>query len=253
MIPFNPCGLICDWGRHRYKTRCRFFKDSDRVDEILWYPAAPGAKCIPFPTIFYQGIWDRDPDGIDEYVEGPGEQWDEQHITTHMGVVPGSGTGHYCGTPEMFLEGAKFDALFHTDIRPDGLPVCCPGGPPKGLLWLGRSVVVPGFTGGIVWRGRSPQGWDIGYYAQSSSDIVGPMTRGFGPTSGSWFYGFGTVHLDGPEVTGIAGRWQLVSDGGSYPSGVWRVDGWTGWGTAVFTLVAGGPPATWTVYRSDGL
>lgn len=254
MIPFNPCGLVCDFGRHRYKTKCRFFKDSDRVDEITWYPAAPHAKFLPFPSIFYQSIWDRDPDEIDGYVEGPGEVWDEQHKTTDMVAPPGSGTGHYCGTPEMFLEGAHYDPAFRVAIRADGLPVCCPGGI-GGLFWGGRGVTPPRAQGGMQWRGDSPSGWDHLYYGDESVFGEIPFFESVLRQPGPWETPLGGIVLSGPVQTGIPQRWEVYSPG-TYPgidAGLWRVDGWSGWGHATLTLVSGGPtPATWTFRRNDG-
>lgn len=152
MIPYNPCGAIVDFARFRYDTDCRFFKDSDVTTKIRWYPALPDAKCIPFPTVVNRQEWaygDYDQPNL----VARGEVFHAKKVINHMQPVPGADGSHICGTPQMFLEGATYDPSANFPLRPDGLPECCPGAVPKGVLWGGTARPMP--DKGLVYGGRA--------------------------------------------------------------------------------------------------
>lgn len=246
MIPFDPCGMICDWGRHRYKTKCRFFRDDDVQHEIEWYPAPPGAKCLPFPSAFNQSIWRREPNNIDPYTDGVGEVWDAKHETTHSKPVPLTGTGRFCGTASMFLLGATYDPLFKLLRRPDGLPVCCPGGI-GGILWGGRgSIALPG-RGGMLWRGRAKERWPPTIFATDGTHSIMMFRNLTDPDIYTAFLANRQIWT--PERTGVAERWWFVDDvfDPIFGQATWGVDGWNGWGTTTMTLISGEGPPTITV------
>lgn len=150
---YNPCGAIVEWGRHRYKTAVRFFRDSDQEQQIQWYPALPDARALPWPSAIHQEIWDRD-NYSQPIVDGVGEVYDAKHTTTHMLPVAGADGSHLCGTRTDFEFGALYDPALDIQYRPDGLPECCPGAVPKGIMWGSP----PPQPAGIKWGGRAPEG-----------------------------------------------------------------------------------------------
>lgn len=151
MIPYNPCGAIVDWSRFRYRTACRFFRDTDLESEIIWYPAAPNARCLPFDSAIFNREWDRD-GNLPLQGKGVGEVPDAPRVISHLGTPPGAVGNHQCGTRSDFEIGAAYDPAVNVEYRPDGLPVCCPGGV-GGFLWGGRMPTLP--VGGTLWGGAS--------------------------------------------------------------------------------------------------
>lgn len=151
MIPYNPCGAVVEWGRFRYRRPCRFFKDDPaRVDEVIWYPAAPHARALPFPSAINQLVNshdDTDWDWGDEIGEVP----NSPKVIDHMKPIPLAIGQHQCGTATDFAEGAEYDPDAHYPYRADGLPECCPG-EIGGVEWGGQMPIPP--EGGIEWGGQ---------------------------------------------------------------------------------------------------
>jgi len=105
-----------------HRTRCRFFRDSDVEDEVLWYPALPDAEMLPYPSMIGNSY--LDPDGV-FFLPG-GEVYGAEKIFSPEQQKPGALGGHVCGTETDFREGC----LFLPDeppvtYRTDGLPTCC--------------------------------------------------------------------------------------------------------------------------------
>lgn len=153
-MPYNPCGAIVDWGRHRYDTKCRFFDDNDIEITIRWYPALPSARCLDWPHAIYQTVWDDD-NYSQPVLDQVGEVYDSPHVTSHMRAVPGADGSHVCGDQDAFENGVHYDPDIFVPYRLDGLPTCCPGTVPKGILWGGEPLPPP--QGGMLWGGTAIQ------------------------------------------------------------------------------------------------
>lgn len=170
-MPYNPCGALVEWGRHRYRTECRFFRDSDVTATIVWYPCHEDAEELPYDHPILQSVWDREGD---DYLprSGVGEVWGSPHVTDNMRPVPGARGQHLCGTEQDFEFGAAFDPDADVQYRPDGLPVCCPGFVPAGLLWGGRWP--PPIAGGLLWGGN----WEplVVFSGTNCTNSLGPTT-----------------------------------------------------------------------------
>jgi hypothetical protein len=114
---------VVDWSRRPFDCDAQPFADSSQVVRVRFYPAAPGAKAIPFPSNIYVPDWDFDK----EWWEPPGTvpaEWPGNPYNRAKSV-PGSGAGHVCGTEEQFAGEAPLDPDADMQYRPDGLPVCC--------------------------------------------------------------------------------------------------------------------------------
>lgn len=171
-MPYNPCGAIVDYGRFRYSTDCRFFRDSDVTAKIVWYPALPDAVELPFPSAITQSIWDRDGD-LEPERSGVGEVTGSRRVIDHMAPVAGADGTHLCGTRSDFEVGALYDPdrpPIH--YRADGLPECCPGGEIGGIAWGGLPQRPPP-SGGVFWGGDAGVGWPFGW------NNCGTCTTGF--------------------------------------------------------------------------
>lgn len=116
--------------------------------EILWYPALPTAKPLPFPCSISNPFWERD-----QYVFTDGTlPLDTVVPTGKPQTKPGTGRGHVCGTPEDFEEGGHYDPLAPAvTYGAQGLPSCCgaPGGTTALLVDGGRAAVSFPFVFGI--------------------------------------------------------------------------------------------------------
>ena len=157
MIGYNPCGRAVEIGRGSYRTKCRFFADSDAEADIVWYPALPDAPALGFPSAITSSEWDvRERDGTYPYRTGVGEVFDAPRRRLKPAEKPAATGHHVCGTREDFEQGAKYNpALPPRLYRADGLPVCCapgegilfgagvPAAAPAGLAYTTPAVEVP--------------------------------------------------------------------------------------------------------------
>ena len=109
-----------------YKTKCRFFRDSDQVDEITWYPALPDAPLLGVPTMF--ASLRHEPR---DFFWLPGGEVPYEPFTVQRPVTkPGALGVHHCGSDDDFAEGCAFlpddpPVLYQTN----GLPDCCGASP----------------------------------------------------------------------------------------------------------------------------
>jgi hypothetical protein len=101
---------------------CRFFKDDPTTAKIVWYPAADGAPCLPYPSKFrprsqaYFGWIDTD---IGEVAGAPAR-------LNHKKTPPFVAGQHVCGTAEDFSSGAVYNpALPPVQYDKNGIPICC--------------------------------------------------------------------------------------------------------------------------------
>lgn len=150
-MPVNPCGRVVDFARKEYRTKCRFFKDSDLEVDIHWYRAAPDAPMLGMPTAFMDADW------LDELYDQPqlaevGEVVPADRPYAFKGPPFGLDYEHVCGTADEFANGVEFDPDRHVLYDEQGLPLCCnaPVVPQMGVV-VGLEVEVsdlpsPGLT-----------------------------------------------------------------------------------------------------------
>src|SRR6516162_1580304 len=106
--------------RSCYKTKARFFRDSDELRTIRWYFAPPGAKFFPFPVAINSRNWDSDKTTLLSVGEDP----DSKRIYDLGRAPPGVVGLDFSGTEEDFSSGALSteDPL---QRNADGVPCAC--------------------------------------------------------------------------------------------------------------------------------
>jgi len=109
-----------------YKTKCRFFRDSDVEDEITWYPALPDAPLLGVPTVF--ASLRHEPK---DFYWLPGGEVPYKPFTVQKPATKTGALGvHHCGTDTDFREGCQFlpdDPP--VSYQTNGLPDCCGAAP----------------------------------------------------------------------------------------------------------------------------
>jgi hypothetical protein len=124
-VPLNPCGRVTDFARREYRTKVRFFKDSDQEVDVQVYRAAPGAPGLGFPSAFMSQDWLAE---LDEPWESHlGEVWGEPRPYSFHGPLIDPTYEHVCGTAEQFRDGVEFDPDRNVKYDDQGLPECCNG------------------------------------------------------------------------------------------------------------------------------
>lgn len=153
VAPFDPCGAFCDLIRRPYTTRMRPFRDSDAEVDIVWYPCAPGARDLKYPSVVSSldnWVQERDLGVYSGYsvgeVPGAPRRYNAQK------AKPGFTGENPCGTAEMFADGALFGDQHAEPRNAAGLPVCC-GGVPQGVV-IGGRVEFPPRGSGVLVGGR---------------------------------------------------------------------------------------------------
>jgi len=256
VIPNNPCGAIVDWGRFRYQRACRFFRNSDRVDRIIWYKAREEAQTIPYPVGIYNPEWDVDGE-FPLVHDGIGDVWDAPKTIDHFEAPIDALGKHQCGDERDFEEGAEYDPdRPPIPYREDGLPVCCGGEELGGIGWGGHGRLITGFAnGGMSWLGNSPEGWDVNYVVDPGGPYGAFLFESLPDPDELWYGVPAGVVLASPLSTGTPGLWRLTADGsGPISAGDFESGWWSGWGTGTFSRVSGtGPPSSFTVVRGDAL
>jgi hypothetical protein len=188
--------MVVDSLRSCYKTKCRFFKDSDIESTIVYYFCRPGAPALPFTTRFASGVWAYEKGGW----PGPGEVQGATREYYNGKPPQDADRFSFCGTAEQFREGALIEDADQGPAGLDFLPVCHPG--TKGNLILqnpfmarawrryrvilipntGMPCIHPSFTGDhvIEWDGDPI---NPAWYVVEGAFTLG-MASGFGPGSG---------------------------------------------------------------------
>jgi hypothetical protein len=133
MPDFSPCGCVVDLLRSCYETDMAFFPAAlGTTVRVRWYFAPDGAQPLPFPTRFASGNWASSKlfpwPGPGE-VQGASRPWRSgATLPEALGQVP-------CGSAGQFLNGTAFPPVVEPRL-PDGLPTCCFGPRPVGVLGL---------------------------------------------------------------------------------------------------------------------
>lgn len=252
-MPFDPCGMKVRAGTHCYTTKFKPFRDSSLEVDLVWYPALPTARVLPFPTF----VVDLQDDVLEQSLgiyqgRAVGEVPGAPRPYNHQGTKPGTGTGRFCGTAEMFRNGAYYDPDVHIDRRDDGLPVCCGPGPPVGLY----VYAPPGFSTGVL-RGSFwvpgetplPRWYDVAGLTPSPARLQ----HDYPSLSKTWtatFPGTPSRFALAKNITGwaIPGSWVLdyFSPSSTFV-GEYQAAVWDGIGSKTFGLTSGSGPATVTV------
>jgi len=133
VIPFHPCGMVCDRIRTGYVARMRLWVDSDEEVEVRWFRAAPGALLLPGPHPWGSWwTWDRKDDPV------PPALGEQRYVRYDLG---GNDLGyegtHHCGSAAAVSDGGLHgrDPLITTEAA--GWASCC-GAPP--LVVCGRTL-----------------------------------------------------------------------------------------------------------------
>lgn len=281
-MPFNPCGRVVDFGRSSYRTRCRFFRDSEVEADIVWYPALPDAPVLGFPSAITSSEWDvQERDGTYPHRTGVGEVPGAPRRRLRPTTKRAATGAHVCGTRSDHEFGASYNPSITPRLyRADGLPVCCAPGegllfgaapgagaqPAGGLLvstpypaasgglLLGGAPVRAPSAGGLLWTTPAEPG--PAYCHDYAADpMLGVSTYSFTPDSAlpPWLSWHSTtdgyaVRLYSPDQYGPGEPWTITTDTG----GRWVPFGsWDGTGIGVFVRVAGSGPATVFVECDD--
>jgi hypothetical protein len=141
LVPINPCGRVTDFARREYRTKCRFFKDSDLEVDVQVYRAAPGAPSLGFPSSFLSLDW-TDNNADEPWAADLGEVWGEPRPYSFKGPLVAPNYDHVCGTPEEFATGCNFLPLLDVKYDDQGLPVCC-GQPLTPFLGIELGLELP--------------------------------------------------------------------------------------------------------------
>lgn len=166
----------------------RPFRDSDDEVDIIWYPAAPDAPVLGYPSRIQQ----LDNVNWPWMAEGVGEVFDTPRPFVNRKVIPFLPLNHVCGTAEDFEQGGTRNASLPPVLYDrNQIPICC--GPP----FLGQ--------GGAVGTGTAT----VTVTVPSSCGIPGGTTMNYSDTvgrSGTTVWALGTYPY--PPISGFG--WALV-------------------------------------------
>lgn len=109
--------------RSAYRTKMRFFSDSDEETPVEWYFAAPNAAALGLPTLFGSRAW--------EYTtELPPAVGEQNARSWRGGLPPGTvGRGGLCGSADQWANGALASDPLPATWPGTSLPVCCTPSP----------------------------------------------------------------------------------------------------------------------------
>jgi len=152
-----------DYLRSCYKSSMRLY--SDRPDVLVkgqWFFCQPGAKLAQMPHVFASQVWTPKGMAIDPAlgeVLGRGQWVDGKPNSRYVGQ-------HFCGAPQVWLEGIPFADRPGLALEPDGTPVCCHAPP-----------AVPRFTsGGDLEVDATSQGDTVFIGAKARAAVPLPLT-----------------------------------------------------------------------------
>ena len=105
-----------------YRVACRFFRDSDELNDVVWYKCRDDAPTLPFPSMVCSRFWD-----YEFQFQPPGGEEPYAKFTNQRGPAKPAAVGtHQCGTAEDFAEGCLRDTTLPPVVyRANGLPACC--------------------------------------------------------------------------------------------------------------------------------
>lgn len=107
--------MVVDCLRSFHVVPCRFREDSDELAWVRWYPCAPGAKPLPFPSAFGSAIWESRTlwDNSDlgmRFPIPPGSAKDPAPYHWRRAAFPAPPGQHWHGPVEWFQRGVPADA-----------------------------------------------------------------------------------------------------------------------------------------------
>lgn len=129
--------MAVDLLRSCYSTKMRFFSERPDVETLVhWYFCEPGAKILPYRTVFNSGNWwsDKNPDITLGEIPGSPRPWrNGQPPAPYAGQAP-------CGTDREFLFGVPNPPVPPIEQLPNGMPVFA-APETAGLLYFGTAEV----------------------------------------------------------------------------------------------------------------
>jgi hypothetical protein len=259
----NPCGAVVDAAEFGYDERREFFRNTDMLIGIRWYPARDDAPVCPFPSGMMSRYWDRDNTESDgTSLTPPDDSWKENFAK----VLPEALGTHVCGNAQDWREGPLYDPLAPpVEYQPNGLPKCCfpifkglGGGVGDGTGTVSYTGPVAGYGGGVgggvgTWY-WSPYIWPVtgggvgdGRGTVYSSPIVIGSGGGVGDGTGDVTWEVDVVGLGGGVGDGTGDvTWEVdvVGLGGGVGDGT---------GDVTWTLPGPGPTCSTALVMASGV
>lgn len=232
-----------DWGRRAYKTRCRFWKDSEEEAEIRWVEALPNAPTLPT----WSAIQSLDLTAQPAMLDGVGEVFGALRSFTGQKAPAGLTGVNLCGSLEDFEQGGTY----RPDLPPApydqfGYLACCqvPVPPPPPTPYVFSSTC---FTGnaqvGTWYRSQLAPGNNFPNFCSVAAVNGQPyciewsVEGGPTPVRGEISYGFNCQaarYLLGPMPT--PGRYSVASQFGPIL--------WLDFRPQIYPM-----PPTWIIWR----
>jgi hypothetical protein len=113
---------VVDFLRSAYRTRVRFFSESEELTEVQWYFCKAGAAELPLLTPFRSLNWDID------YLGGLGplgEVRGEARPWVNGSQVGNSLASNFCGTADQWHEGQPNPPSDPVPVDSTGTLLCC--------------------------------------------------------------------------------------------------------------------------------
>jgi hypothetical protein len=122
---------------------CRFTTDAGTPPgKLIFWGIKHGSPALPFPSMFNNRWWNTEE--IQRFALGG--QVPRPRGYNGRWFVPGVVPGHYCGTPEMFMQGYDPATNPPTPPGPGVIPPCCP-------------KALGGFVGAAAWPTSVVTSW----------------------------------------------------------------------------------------------
>jgi len=183
-----------DLARACYRTKCRFFKDSDVETEIEWYFVPDGTPFLPFSHVIGCDNWQSDKFNW----RGPGEVDFSPRPFVQGSTKPSALARNVCGSAEEWAEGLNWPATGPpVEYDPFGIPTCCAGAT---VPWVG--------DGGLEFDGNAPWSTNAPTIGDGGLEVNGAVLI----ETNSWAVGNGGLEFDGfaPYATNA----PQIGDGG---------------------------------------
>lgn len=147
--------------RRPYSTDARFFKDSDQVVRIRWYPVTEPVEVLPFPSKINSLDWSSHPwlaEGVGEVYGEPRPYNGAKALPYAVGLTP-------CKPAAVFVEGEVLDPDAPPQVyNLDQFPACC------------LDKWVP--EGGVTWNGSATVTMGDGPFDPGTCPTLNPLTLG---------------------------------------------------------------------------